>query len=94
MNEVYPQSVSAVRNDLCVGVRHSLTRKTLWKMMVMRNVCIGLTFGRTANEVSPTNPLDEDDTPEALTEKLAPKRWASTITAYQTWVRREIACIH
>jgi hypothetical protein len=46
--------------------------------MVMRNVCIGLTFGRTANVVSPTNPLDEDDTPEASTEKLAPKRLAST----------------
>jgi hypothetical protein len=38
MNEVYPQSVSAVRNDLYVGVRHSLTRNTAWKMMVMTNV--------------------------------------------------------
>lgn len=47
--------------------------------MVMRKVCIGLTFGRMANEVSPTNPLDEDNTPETSMEKLARKRLASTI---------------
>jgi hypothetical protein len=45
--------------------------------MVMANVWMGLIFGRTANEVSPTNPLDEDDTPEASTEKLTPNRLAS-----------------
>jgi hypothetical protein len=38
---------------------------------------MGLTFGRTAKDVSPTNPLDEDDTPEASTEKLTPNRLAS-----------------
>lgn len=51
----------------------------------MRNVWIGLTFGRTANEVSPTSPLDDDATPEASTEKLAPNRLASKnepITGY------------
>ena len=44
---------------------------------------MGLTFGRTANEVSPTNPLDEDDTPEASTEKLTPNRLASMTIRYQ-----------
>lgn len=44
---------------------------------------MGLTFGRTANEVSPTNPLDEDDTPEASTEKLTPNRLASMTSRSQ-----------
>lgn len=40
---------------------------TLWKAIVIVNVCIGLMFGRTAKTVSPTSPRDADATPEKLT---------------------------
>jgi|ERR1700722_8252740 len=40
---------------------------TIWKVIVITKVWIGLMLGRTAKTVSPTRPLDAEATPETFT---------------------------
>ena len=42
---------------LKLAVRYRRGGHTIWKKSVSKNVAVGVTSGRTANEVSPTNPL-------------------------------------
>ena len=50
---------------------------TIWKAIVMMNVWMGCTFGRTAKTVSPTSPRELEATPESLMVTSAPVRWTS-----------------
>lgn len=44
---------------------------TAWNAIVNKNVCMGLTFGSTANTVSPTRPRDVEATPDSLIGRLS-----------------------
>lgn len=62
---------------------------TLWNAIVIINVYIGFTLGKTANTVSPTSPRDVEATPSALTPS-APNCPPLTTTYVQQSVSRSL----